>query len=60
MTSDTLSEPIELIPDEDHFNDALQAIRSFEIKQLNYIWNTYKICNERRIGVKIYKDETCK
>ena len=59
MTSDTLSEPIEFIPDEDHlFNNALQAIRSFEIKQMNYVLNTYKICKERRIGVKIYKYET--
>ena len=47
------------IPGNDHYNTAMQQIRAFELTQMSYIFNTCKICHEKRLLMKMSpKDNT--
>jgi hypothetical protein len=40
---------------DEQFNKAVDCIRSFELKKMNYIIYSCSICNETRIDMKIKK-----
>ncbi|CAG2208487.1 unnamed protein product [Mytilus edulis] len=43
-----------------HFNKVMDCIRSFEIKQMSYCFKFCNICKERKIDMKMAKENECK
>lgn len=42
-----------------HFNYAMDAIRSFELKEMAYKFNLCSICHERRLEMKMASQDMC-
>ncbi|KAK3093512.1 hypothetical protein FSP39_016633 [Pinctada imbricata] len=58
LSLDEIPEPPPLHNDE-QFNKAMDCIRSFELKQMSYNWNTCSVCHEMRIDMKLIHDGMC-
>ena len=46
--------------DDSQFEKAMDSIRNFELQEMNYNIDFCKICNERRIDMKMSIDDICK
>ena len=46
--------------DDSQFDKAMDSIRNFELQEMNYNIDFCKICNERRIDMKMSIDDICK
>ena len=44
----------------EQFNKAMDAIRSFELQQMSYIFECCTVCNERRVNTDKLKNGVCK